>query len=130
MVESSVLWAPAGVPRIPSSLGVEVFVVYAIIQTGGKQYRVEEGQTVRVERLAADKGQQVELPVLALVDEGRVVTGSPTVEGAKVVGRVEGHGKNRKVLVFKYHAKVNYRRKTGHRQQYTSVRIEKIEAPA
>ncbi|HHY95463.1 MAG TPA: 50S ribosomal protein L21 [Firmicutes bacterium] len=104
--------------------------MYAIIQTGGKQYRVEEGQTVRVERLAADKGQQVELPVLALVDEGRVVTGSPTVEGAKVVGRVEGHGKNRKVLVFKYHAKVNYRRKTGHRQQYTSVRIEKIEAPA
>ena len=98
--------------------------MYAIVETGGKQYRAEEGQVLVVERLAAGPGEQVELPVVALVKDGQVVTDA----GARVVARVLDHVKGRKVVVFKYRAKVNYRRKTGHRQMYTRVRIGAIHA--
>jgi len=97
--------------------------VYAIVQTGGKQYRAEEGQVLVVEKLAAQPGEQVELPVVALVKDGQVVTDP----GARVVARVLDHVKGRKIIVFKYRAKVNYRRKTGHRQQHTRLRVESIQ---
>ena len=100
-----------------------VVPVYAIVETGGKQYRAEEGQVLVVEKLDAEPGQQVELPVVALVDGGRVVTDP----GARVVARVLDHVKGRKIIVFKYRAKVNYRRKTGHRQRHTRVRVESIQ---
>ncbi|MEW6545326.1 MAG: 50S ribosomal protein L21 [Bacillota bacterium] len=97
--------------------------MYAIVQTGGKQYRAEEGQVLVVEKLAAQPGEQVELPVVALVKDGQVVTDP----GARVVARVLDHVKGRKIIVFKYRAKVNYRRKTGHRQQHTRLRVESIQ---
>lgn len=99
--------------------------LYAIIEAGGKQYRAEPGQVLTVEKLDAQPGEQVSFPVLALVRDGRV----DTPEGARALARVLEHGKGRKILVFKYRAKVNYRRKTGHRQRLTRVRLESIEAP-
>ncbi len=103
--------------------------MYAIIQTGGKQYKVAEGDVVRVEKLAAAEGETVEFDrVLTVVKEGEVIVGKPVVEGAKVTAKVEAQGKDKKILVFKYKAKSNYRRRQGHRQPFTKVVIEKIEA--
>lgn len=103
--------------------------MYAIIQTGGKQYRVAEGDVVFVEKIEANEGDVVELgEVLTVVKDGDVVVGSPVVEGAKVTAKVEAQGKGRKILVFKYKAKSNYRRRQGHRQPFTKLVIEKIEA--
>ncbi len=99
--------------------------MFAIVQTGGKQYRVEPGMRLRVERLAAEPGTTLELPVLLLWGE-RVAVGTPWVEGAKVVAEVVGHGKGKKVVVSKFKAKVNYRRKRGHRQPYTELLIREI----
>jgi large subunit ribosomal protein L21 len=103
--------------------------MYAIIQTGGKQYRVAEGDVLTIEKLEAEEGDVVEFDqVLTVVKEGKVVVGKPVVEGAKVTAKVEAQGKGKKILVFKYKAKSNYRRRKGHRQPYTKVVIEKIEA--
>lgn len=103
--------------------------MYAIIQTGGKQYRVAEGDVVTVEKIEANEGDVVELgEVLTVVKDGEVVVGSPVVEGAKVTAKVEAQGKGKKILVFKYKAKSNYRRRQGHRQPFTKLVIEKIEA--
>ncbi len=103
--------------------------MYAIIQTGGKQYKVAEGDVVRVEKLAAAEGETVEFDrVLTVVKEGEVIVGKPVVEGAKVTAKVVAQGKDKKILVFKYKAKSNYRRRQGHRQPFTKVVIEKIEA--
>jgi len=103
--------------------------MYAIIETGGKQYRVQEGDVLKVEKLYAAEGETVELGrVLAVVKDGDLISGTPVVEGAKAVARVLDHGKAKKIIVFKYKAKKNYRRKQGHRQPYTRVQIEKIEA--
>lgn len=103
--------------------------MYAIIQTGGKQYRVAEGDVVIIEKLEASAGDAVEFnEVLTVVKDGEVVVGKPVVEGAKVIGKVEAQGKGKKILVFKYKAKSNYRIRQGHRQPFTKVVIEKIEA--
>ena len=103
--------------------------MYAIIKTGGKQYRVAEGDTVIVEKLAANEGDSVTFDeVLTGVKDDAVVVGKPVVEGAKVTAKVEAQGKDKKILVFKYKAKSNYRRRQGHRQPFTKVVIEKIEA--
>ncbi|GGA40735.1 50S ribosomal protein L21 [Kroppenstedtia guangzhouensis] len=103
--------------------------MYALIETGGKQYRVEEGQTIYIEKLAADEGETVTFDKVLLInkEEGTVV-GTPVVNGAKVTGKVEKHGKGKKVTVFKFKPKKNYKRKQGHRQPFTKVVIEKIEA--
>jgi large subunit ribosomal protein L21 len=102
--------------------------MYAIIKTGGKQYRVQEGDNIFVEKLASDVDSEVVFDqVLAVVDDGDVKVGSPVVEGAKVTAKVLEQGKEKKVLVFKYKAKSDYRRRQGHRQPYTKVVIEKIE---
>lgn len=102
--------------------------MYAVIETGGKQYKVQEGRTVAVERLEADAGTAVTLDRVLLVgDDTSRTVGTPIVPGAKVTATVMAHSKTRKVLVFKYKSKVHYRRKKGHRQQYTTIRIDKIE---
>lgn len=103
--------------------------MYAIIKTGGKQYKVAEGDVIMVEKLDLEEGAAVTFDeVLTVVDGDKVVVGKPVVEGAKVTGKVEAQGKAKKILVFKYKAKSNYRRRQGHRQPFTKVVIEKIEA--
>jgi len=101
--------------------------MYAVIETGGKQYRVSEGDTIRVEKLPYEVGDKVELERVLLVSDKKGVTvGQPIVTGAKVVARVESEGRGRKILVWKYRPKQRYRRRQGHRQSYTRLRIEKI----
>lgn len=103
--------------------------MYAIVQTGGKQYRVQVGDVVYVEKLPLEEGATVEFGEVLLVGkEDGVVVGRPLVEGAKVKGTVLKQGKAKKIIVFKYKPKKNYRRKRGHRQPWTKVRIEEIEA--
>jgi large subunit ribosomal protein L21 len=103
--------------------------MYAIIVTGGKQYKVQQGDVIYVEKLSAAEGESVTFEqVIAVSKDNGITVGTPTVSGAKVVGKVEKHGKGEKVIVFKYKPKKNYRRKQGHRQPYTKVVIEKIEA--
>lgn len=104
--------------------------MYAIIRTGGKQYRIAEGDELNVELLDAREGDQVEFnEVLFVRADDATIVGRPLAEGVSVVGRVLGHGKARKILVFKYKPKKNYRRRYGHRQPYTRVRIEQIRIP-
>lgn len=101
--------------------------MYAVIETGGKQYRVLEGDTVYVEKLEAAEGDEISFDkVLAVGKDDGLVTGSPYVDGAKVSAKVMKNGKGRKILVFKYKAKKNERKRQGHRQPYTKVQIEKI----
>lgn len=103
--------------------------MYAIIQTGGKQYRVAEGDVVLVEKLEAAEGDVVEFDrVLTVVKDGAVRVGKPVLEDVKVTGKVMAQGKGKKILVFKYKAKSNYRKRQGHRQPFTKVVIEKINA--
>ena len=102
--------------------------MYAIIQTSGKQYRVSEGDVVSIEKLTAAEGEEVVFDqVLTVVSDSDIKIGKPVVEGAKVTAKVVEHGKGKKILVFKYKAKSNYRKRQGHRQPYTKVEISKIE---
>ena len=103
--------------------------MYAIIKTGGKQYRVAEGDVITIEKLEATADETVTFDeVLTVVNDGDVKVGTPLVNGAKVTGTVLEQGKAKKILVFKYKAKSNYRKRQGHRQPFTKVVIEKIEA--
>ena len=101
--------------------------MYAIIKTGGKQYVVEEGKVISIEKLDAEKGAEVTFDEVLLVSGDDVKIGQPNVAGAKVTGKVLDQGKERKIRIFKYKAKSNYRRRQGHRQPFTKVQIEKIE---
>lgn len=102
---------------------------YAIVETGGKQYKVSEGDAINVEKLPVDQGDEVRLDRVLFVNKGgNVQIGKPTVEGASVVAKVQRHDRARKIVVFKYKPKKRYRRKQGHRQAYTRLLIEKIEA--
>ncbi|GFP77258.1 MULTISPECIES: 50S ribosomal protein L21 [Clostridium] len=103
--------------------------MYAVVKTGGKQFRVQEGDVIFVEKLEAEVEATVELTeVLAVAKDGELKVGTPVVEGAKVVAKVVAQGKAKKIIVFKYKRKKDYRRKNGHRQPYTKLVIEKIEA--
>ena len=104
--------------------------MYAIIRDRGMQYRVEEGQVVEVALIdAAEPGSQIELGEVLVVGGGdQTLVGSPLVSGAKVLAKVLGDGKGEKIIVFKYKNKKRYRRRTGHRQQFTSIAIDKIIA--
>ncbi len=103
--------------------------MYAVIETGGKQYKVNEGDVLFVEKLDAQEGETITFDkVLAVSREGNLEVGTPLVEGASVTAKVLGHGKARKIIVFKFKPKKNYRRKQGHRQPFTKVQIEKINA--
>ncbi|NLG32677.1 MAG: 50S ribosomal protein L21 [Syntrophomonadaceae bacterium] len=103
--------------------------MYAIITTGGKQYKVSEGSVLKVEKLEAEKGQDIVMDeVLMLKDEnGNIRIGNPTVENARVIFKVLDQAKERKIMVYKYKRRKNYRKKQGHRQPYTMLRVEKIE---
>ncbi|MCB2288734.1 50S ribosomal protein L21 [Clostridium sp. CS001] len=103
--------------------------MYAVLVTGGKQYRVQEGDVLFVEKLDAEVETTVELnEILALGKEDGLIVGKPVVEGAKVVAKVLAQGKAKKIIVFKFKRKKDYRKKQGHRQAYTKIQIEKIEA--
>lgn len=103
--------------------------MYAIIKTGGKQYMVNEGDVLTVEKLEAESGAKVSFDeVLVVGNNGDVKLGSPVVSGANVEATVIENGKARKVIVFKYKPKKDYRKKQGHRQPFTKVRIDKINA--
>lgn len=103
--------------------------MYAIIETGGKQYRVQEGDTLFVEKIDVAAGETVEFDkVLAVSNAGNLSVGTPFVEGAKVEASVVEQGKGKKIIVFKYKSKKDYRRKQGHRQPHTKIKIEKINA--
>lgn len=101
--------------------------MYAIMQTGGKQYRVCQGDVLYIEKLSAEPGSTVTInEILAVGAEDKFEVGSPFVANASVSAKVIEHGKGKKIIVFKYKAKKNYRRKQGHRQPFTKVVIEKI----
>ena len=101
--------------------------MYAVIETGGKQYRVSEGDVVRVESLPSSVGDKVSISEVHLVADGKKVqVGTPTVKGASVTGTVVEEGRGRKVIAFKKKRRKGYKRKIGHRQNYTALRIDKI----
>ena len=104
--------------------------MFAIINTGGKQYKVSEGDLLKVEKITADQDSIIELTdVLAVSSgDGELTLGNPLVEGARVTAKVIAHGKAKKIVVFKFKAKKDYRKKQGHRQPFTKILIEKIEA--
>jgi large subunit ribosomal protein L21 len=101
--------------------------MYAVIKTGGKQYRVEAGATIRVEKLLGDKGSAIELnDVLLVADGDNIKVGTPKVEGAVVKAQIVGHGLGEKLLIFKFRRRKAYRKKTGHRQPFTALKITDI----
>ena len=101
--------------------------MYAIIATGGKQYKVSEGDTIYIEKLDTEVGEVVTFPVLMLCGE-TVEVGNPVIEGACVTGKILQHGRGQKIRILKYKSKKNYRRKAGHRQPFTKVEITGINA--
>lgn len=102
--------------------------MYAIIESCGRQYKVTEGDVIFFEKLETEEGKKVSFDKVVLVsDDKKVEVGAPYVKGVKVEGKVVSHGKGKKVLVYKYKAKKNYRRTQGHRQPYTKVEITKIK---
>lgn len=104
--------------------------MFAILETGGKQYKVKEGDLVKVEKLDVEVGASTvfDKVIAVMQEDGKMTIGTPTVAGAKVTAKVIDQDKDKKIIVFKYKAKKNYRRKQGHRQPYTKLLIEKIEA--
>ncbi|MCI6157115.1 MAG: 50S ribosomal protein L21 [Peptoniphilaceae bacterium] len=102
--------------------------MYAVVETGGKQYQVQNGDLVKVEKLKAEVGEKVTLDQVLFIGGESVHVGNPLVEGAKVVATVEAQGKAKKVIIGKFKAKKGYRRTQGHRQPYTLLKIESIEA--
>ena len=102
--------------------------MYAIIATGGKQYRVSEGDVLYIEKIDAEVDSTVSFDVLLVENEGDVKVGTPVVEGVKVEGKVVAQTRGEKIIVFKYKAKKNYRRRQGHRQPYTKLVIKSVKA--
>ncbi len=103
--------------------------MYAVIKTGGKQYKVSEGATLKVEKIDADEGATVELDqVLMVVDGDNVNVGSPLVAGGKVTATVKSHGRGKKIEIIKFHRRKHHRKQMGHRQSYTELQITGIQA--
>ena len=102
------------------------FMAFAVIRTGGKQYRVEPGSVIRVESLAGDVGSTVEFPEVLLAGGDALRIGTPLVDGVTVRGEIVGHLRDKKVLIFKKKRRKNYRRRRGHRQSLTTVRVTEI----
>ena len=101
--------------------------MYAVVRSGGKQYRVNQGGSVRVEKLAGDVGSTITLDdVLMVGEEGNVKIGAPVVDGASVTGTIVAQGRGPKIMVFKMKRRKGYRRKAGHRQDYTEIRVDSI----
>jgi len=106
--------------------------MYAVVATGGKQYRVVPGDVIQIEKVPGEVGESVELDQVLLVapDEGDIIVGRPMVEGARVVGSIVGQRRGRKIIVQKFKRRKRYRRRTGHRQEYRQLRINSIELPS
>ncbi|MCM1245831.1 MAG: 50S ribosomal protein L21 [Roseburia sp.] len=102
--------------------------MYAIIATGGKQYKVEEGDVIKVEKLGVEAGETVTFDQVLVVSDGETKVGTPTVAGASVTATVVAEGKAKKVIVYRYKRKTGYHKKNGHRQPFTQVKIDKINA--
>ena len=103
--------------------------MYAVIQTGGKQYKVQPGETVYLEKLPGTAGDAIEFDeVLLVADDEQVAVGRPLIEGAKVSGEIVEQGRGQKLIVYKFKRRKNYRRKNGHRQDYTAVKISAVSA--
>jgi len=102
--------------------------MYAVIKTGGKQYRVSQGDRIRVEKLDGEVGTSLEFDDVLMIGGDKVVVGTPNVEGAKVTAEITGQDKAKKVIVFKMKRRKGYRRKQGHRQPYTDLKITGINA--
>ncbi|RMG53789.1 MAG: 50S ribosomal protein L21 [Gammaproteobacteria bacterium] len=103
--------------------------MYAVIATGGKQYRVAEGETLRIEKLDADEGSTIEFDKVLMVGEGDdVKIGTPVVEGARVSATVKAHGRGKKIEIIKFRRRKHHRKQMGHRQDYTEVQITGISA--
>ena len=101
--------------------------MYAVVTTGGKQYRVQKGETLKIEKISGDIGSQVDFDQILMVSDGdRVEIGQPLVENAVVHGHIVAQGKHKKILVFKYKRRKRYRRQQGHRQQITAIRLDDI----
>lgn len=101
--------------------------MYAVIESGSKQYRVTAGDVIQVESLPVQEGDKIELDrVLLIADDGKITVGAPTVEGASVKATVKGHGRAKKVIIYKH--KKNYHKKQGHRQNFTRLQIDEITA--
>jgi large subunit ribosomal protein L21 len=100
--------------------------MYALVEFKGKQYKAEKGAVLKVDRINAEPGSAVDIDSVLLVSGDSVTVGAPYVEGARVTAVVEGHGKDDKIIVFKYKPKKDYRRKQGHRQQYSLIKVEDI----
>jgi large subunit ribosomal protein L21 len=104
--------------------------VYAIVSVQGFQYRIREGETLRVPVLEGDAGSQIEIPDVHLIADGeRLLVGRPTIAGASVSAEVVGHGRGRKILIGKYKRRKDYRRRRGHRTDYTELRVKQIAGP-
>ena len=102
--------------------------MYAVIKTGGKQYRVSEGERLRVEKLPGSVGDKVEIDQVLMLGGEKVAVGTPTVSGAKVSAEIVGQGRSKKVIVYKIKRRKSYRRKAGHRQPYTELKVTGISA--
>ena len=103
--------------------------MYAVIKTGGKQYKVSEGDTLKVEKLSADAGADIEFDQVLLIDDGKHVrVGTPLVSGAKVTATVKGHGRGNKIMILKFKRRKQYLKRAGHRQDYTELTITGIAA--
>lgn len=101
--------------------------MFAVIETGGKQYKVQYGDVIYVEKLNAAENETVEFPVVAISDDSGLKLGTPYVDGAKVTGKIVKQGKGKKITVFTYRPKKGSQRKLGHRQPYTKVQIESVK---
>jgi large subunit ribosomal protein L21 len=120
-----------GCARNPTNLLQErrLKIMYAVVATGGKQYRVQEGQTLRIEKIPGDPGSEVFFDQVLLYSDGEALKiGQPVLDGVTVKGHIVEQGKAKKILVFKYKRRKRFRRKQGHRQPYTAVKIDAIEA--
>ncbi len=103
--------------------------MYAVIATGGKQYRVTEGETLKVEKIAADEGAEIEIDqVLMVADGDKVQVGTPVLDKGKVTAKVKSHGRGKKVEIIKFRRRKHHRKQMGHRQSYTEIEITKIQA--
>ncbi len=103
--------------------------MYAVIATGGKQYRVTEGETLKVEKIAADEGAEIEIDqVLMVADGDNIQVGTPVLDKGKVTAKVKSHGRGKKVEIIKFRRRKHHRKQMGHRQSYTEIEITKIQA--
>ena len=110
-------------------LGSDFMSDYAVIQTGGRQYRVEPGDVLDVEKISVETGEQVELNDILLINENdEILLGSPNIQGASVLAVVKSQHRGPKIIIFKYKNKTHYRRKNGHRQDYTRLEIQEIRS--